>query len=121
MPLRALIAEVISLSKRFKYTNDTSGEPHSHKKDTTSYLIFQDYLADFGTTSIFPLFNRQCDKLLHIFLRNIKRKGKFRKKNRFRLFKISVIRCSSLLITFYTVYNADFRNYFSKMPLYRIL
>lgn len=49
MPLRALIAEVISLSKRFKYTNNTLGEPHSHKKDTTSYLIFQDYL-----TSLIP-------------------------------------------------------------------
>ena len=48
MPLRALIAEVISLSKRFKYTNDTSGEPHSHKKDTTFYLIFQDSRADFN-------------------------------------------------------------------------
>ncbi len=35
-----------------------------------------------------------------------------------RLFLIIQI---GILITFYTVYNADFRNYFSKMPLYRIL
>ena len=28
---------------------------------------------------------------------------------------------TGIIITFYTVYNVDFRNDFSKMPLYRIL